>query len=475
MRDSYYDTPDFRRMLKEYEEARTKGEHIFMDSDDLTRICEYYQANGEGSKALEGARYALELFPGAIEPLAFLSRYFLLVEKNPVKARKYAAQIQDKTDIDYFYLIAEIMIVEQQTDEADHYLHEQIPIVENEEEEEEMSVQDYYFDVANLFADYKLYDQARKWLARNNETDTTDYQELDARIATGSSNYKKAIKIYQQLLEEDPYSEELWNKLASTQLSEGDIRKSIQSSEFAIAINIKDDEAILNKANGLYSLGNYAEAEKYFKKYLLLVPDSGIVELSLGITLFRLHKPQAAFPHIKRAELLAGDDETELKEIYEQLAFAESKLGHVDEAIHYIDKAMTLPNSDPDELKILKGHIYLENKRYKEGQKYYEEAIDHTNSPQVFFRSAVSFYENGLFLTAYEMFQTILLAPQEKWNKGFSYLAACARELHKDDEYRKYLKIAVKKNPQEAKRVLGKYFPEGMEPSQYETYLETSC
>jgi hypothetical protein len=73
------------------------------------------------------------------------------------------------------------------------------------------------------------------------------------------------------------------------------------------------------------------------------------------------------------------------------------------------------------------------------------------------------------------MFQTILLAPQEKWNKGFSYLAACARELHKDDEYRKYLKIAVKKNPQEAKRVLGKYFPEGMEPSQYETYLETSC
>ncbi|MCI2180275.1 MAG: hypothetical protein LKK56_04890, partial [Prevotella sp.] len=148
MRDSYYDTPDFRRMLKEYEEARTKGEHIFMDSDDLTRICEYYQANGEGSKALEGARYALELFPGAIEPLAFLSRYFLLVEKNPVKARKYAAQIQDKTDIDYFYLIAEIMIVEQQTDEADHYLQEQIPIVENEEEEEEMSVQDYYFDVA---------------------------------------------------------------------------------------------------------------------------------------------------------------------------------------------------------------------------------------------------------------------------------------------------------------------------------------
>lgn len=473
MRDSYYDTPDFRRILKKYEDAQSKGEPVFIDSDDLIRICEYYQTNGEESKAVEGVRYALKLFPGAVEPLAFLSRYVLLVKKDPEKARKYAEQIQDKNDVDYFYLIAEIMIVEQRQEEADNYLEEQIPVVEEEEEEEEISIQDYYFDVANLFADYNLCEIAQKWLDKDKETDATDYKELDARIAIGLGNFKKANKIYQQILDDNPYAENFWNKLASSQFLQGDFCNSIQSSEYAIAINTKDDEAILNKANGLFSLENYTEAEKYFRKYVQLMPDNETGELFLGMTLFRLNKLTSAFSHIKKAEILGGKDNPNLKEIYEQLAFIESKLGHIDEAIHYIDKVMVMPDSNQDELKVLKGHIYLENQKYKEGQRCYEEAIDHTNSPQVLYHSAVSFYENGLFLTAYEMLQTILFAPHKDWNKGFSYLAACARELHKEDEYIKYLRIAVKKNPQEARRILGKYFPDGMKPSQYEDFLET--
>lgn len=473
MRNSYYDTPDFRRLLREYEQARGKGEQIFMDSDDLIRICEYYQASGYEAKALEGARYALQLFPGAIEPLAFLSRYFLLVKNDAEKAKKYADKIQDKSDADYFYLNAEIMIVQQEPEKADRYLLDQIAIVEAEEDDEDISIQDYYFDVATLFSDYSFFNLAKKWLDKCKETSQSDYEELYASIAVGLGDYDKANQIYEEMLGKNPFSEDLWNKLASSQFLQGDYKDAIQSSEFAIAINTDNEEAILNKANGLYSLGNYAEAEKFFKKYTQLVPDSETGELFLGITLSHLNRPGAALIHIKKAELLSDKDNPDIKEIYEQLAFTESKLGHLEEAIRYIDEAMSMPNCDKDELKVLKGHIYLENKMYKEGQQCYEEAIDHTTSPQVFFRSAVSFYENGLFLTAYEMFQTILLAPHENWNKGFSYLAACARELQKDEEYRKYLKIAVEKNPKEAKKILGKYFPDGMEPSQYMTYLET--
>jgi hypothetical protein len=43
--------------------------------------------------------------------------------------------------------------------------------------------------------------------------------------------------------------------------------------------------------------------------------------------------------------------------------------------------------------------------------------------------------------------------------------------MKKDDEFMKYLKIAVDKNPKEARSVLGRLFPEGMDPQDYYEYM----
>lgn len=50
------------------------------------------------------------------------------------------------------------------------------------------------------------------------------------------------------------------------------IQESITSSEFSIAINPDDEEAILNKANGLFFLGNVDEAMKYYKTVGYIAP-----------------------------------------------------------------------------------------------------------------------------------------------------------------------------------------------------------
>lgn len=476
MRDPYFDTKEFRKKLKEYEEARDKGEQIYMDADDFANLSEYYHTKNDDSKAIEVAEYAVHLFPGAVEPLSFLSRYALLVKKDQKEAMQYADQIENKTDLDFFYLKAEIMIVNGLVEEADQYLKQQIPTVkekeEDDDEDEETSLEDFYLDVSTLFADYDLNEKSQEWLDKCEDESSTDYRELEGRIAMGMGNYQRADQIYQQLLDEDPYASSYWNQLASAQFLQNDVKASIQSSEYAIAINPNDDEALLNKGNGLYTLGNYTQALKYFQRFLQLVPDSDSGELLTGITLARLNRPQEALIHMLKAKELAGQESPNLKEIYVQIAFMNSKLGHLETALQYIDEAMDLPGSDPAELTVLKGHFYMENHRFNEGKTAYRKAIDQSNSPTVFLHAAISFFENGIYDVAYQMLKTILFFVQDDWNEGYAYLAACAKALHKDDEYRMYVEIAAKKNPSETRLVLGKFFPDNLEPSQYGAYLK---
>ena len=59
----------------------------------------------------------------------------------------------------------------------------------------------------------------------------------------------------------------------------------------------------------------------------------------------------------------------------------------------------------------------------------------------------------------------------ENWNEGYSYMAVCCHDMNKKDEFLHYLKIAVERNPKEARTVLGIYFPEGMRPEEYYDYI----
>ena len=86
------------------------------------------------------------------------------------------------------------------------------------------------------------------------------------------------------MLDTNPYSGPYWNQLAQNQLLRNDIKDSITSSEYSIAINPDDEEAILNKANGLFTLGNYEESLKYYERYKKLChnQDTTVVDVTIG-------------------------------------------------------------------------------------------------------------------------------------------------------------------------------------------------
>ena len=277
--DIYYQSEKFRQLLHRYEALQEDNISEFLDSEELTDVAEYYHYIGEDKKALEATDYAIRMYPTATSPLAFKARMALLSSNNPQLADEIAETIIDKSDLDYLYLKAEIMIVDNRTSEADDFLQRQYDEIISSEDRE-----DYVLDVAALFSDYEETEYVEKWLSRSTKTEDNDYKELHARILKSRGKYIESESILNELLDANPYSGPYWNQLAQNQLLRDDVKDSITSSEFCIAINPDDEEAILNKANGLFTLGNYEESLKYYERYKCLChqQDTAIVDVTIG-------------------------------------------------------------------------------------------------------------------------------------------------------------------------------------------------
>ena len=248
--DDYFDSEEFREMLAEYEDAVNTGQPVFMDADELAEIADFYHMTEHYDEADDAINLALSLSPGAIAPLTY-KIHEALWNGNTDEAKDYLNQIIEKDDPDYVYDKAEIMLAEGDVEGADRYFRDELKNVAPDE------YQDYVIDVANIYADYNYPDKAMLWMSRAQQEESPEFKELMARILFGMGNYKDSQRLWGELIDTNPFSKQYWNALASTQFMNEDYSGSVESSEYAIAIDPDDPEGLLAKANGLYRLNNF--------------------------------------------------------------------------------------------------------------------------------------------------------------------------------------------------------------------------
>jgi tetratricopeptide (TPR) repeat protein len=250
-----------------------------------------------------------------------------------------------------------------------------------------------------------------------------------------------------------------------------DYSAAITSSEYAIAIDPKDPESLLSKANCLYNLQNYEEALDYFQRYSEQADEDEFGYLYQGTCLINLGRYQEAVSILKKALDTAPPDSQYLPEIYQELAFGYSELGKTENALHYLDQTQSL-DCDHANMEIIKGHILLANKQSEEASEAFRVALKLSdNSPRTMLRIIVSLYDNQYTQTSYTFLKHLLAEMDEDWNEGFSYMALCCRDLGKEKEFLHYLRLASEKNPKEAKTVLSGLFPAGLDPKEYYHYI----
>ena len=237
---AYFDSEEFRTILNQYEESVESEHPIYIDADDLADIADYYHYNGFPDKAKVAIDLALEHNPEAVGPLLFKARE-ALANNDYETAREYAERIVAVDTMEAVYLKGEILVCQGKTEEADQYFIEQMKDIMTDE------LMDYVYDVANIFSEYEQHDKAFQWMARSQGDDSDSFKELMAHTLFGLGKYRDSERIFNELIDHDPYSIRYWNALASAQFMREDYNAAITSSEYAIAIDPKDPESLFRK------------------------------------------------------------------------------------------------------------------------------------------------------------------------------------------------------------------------------------
>lgn len=463
--DEYYNDEEFQEILKNYEQAVSNGQSVYMDVDDLADIAEYYQGKGMYDEAHDAIERAFELDPKSTIVLCF-KIHDALYNDNIEAAEEYLENIIDRESPEYVYSKAEILIAKEEIDEADSFLREKYVEVPPDEH------QDFVLDAANLYSDYGYDEKAMEWMMRAHPDNTEDFKELMAHTLLGLGKYEDSERIFNELIDRDPFEKRYWNALASAQFMNEDYSASVTSSEYAIAIDPDDPEGMVAKANGLYRLENYEEALKYYERYSEKIPDDEFGFLHQGTCLINMGRYEEAVERLLQAERISPPDSYYLPEIYQEIAFAYSELRQLETALNYIDKTDNL-DCDHIDMEVIKGHILLANDRYDEAEKMFKKAIsDSGNAPRTLLRVIVSLYDNHYIEAAYKMFNKFFTFVNDGWTEGYAYMALCCWDLKRYDEFMDYLKTACKKNPTEARLVLARLFPDGMRPDNYYSYMD---
>ncbi len=463
--DEYFDSDEFRDMLDEYEEAVNTGQPVFMDADELAEIADYYQMQGLPDKAEKAITMALSLSPGAIAPLTY--RIHEAIYQGDIEAAKdYLDQIQEKDEPDYIYNQAEIMLAEGHPDEADRFFRKEFASVPPDE------YQDYVVDVASIFSDYGYNEQAMQWMSRAKQEDTPEFKELMARTLFGLGKYKDSERLFNELLDHDPFQKRYWNALASVQFMNEDYQNSVQSSEYAIAIDPDDAEGLLSKANALYRLNNYEQALEYYRRYGEQVPDDEFGLMHQGTCLINMGQNEEAIGILQKAIDCAPYDSPYLADIYQEMAFAQEEMGDTDAALQLLEQTDEM-DCDHVAVQVVKGHVLLSAGRAEDAEEAFRKAIVESEDAQsTLLRVIVSLYDNKYVEAAYNMFRKFFdMAPADNCD-GYAYMALCCYDLQRYDEFLSYLKKACKVNPKECRIVLGYLFPEEVEPADYYEYTK---
>ena len=462
--EEYYKDEEFREILEEYEETVKSGQPVFMDADDLADIADYYQMEGHHDQAEVAINRALELEPDSVVALNYKAHDCINLG-DFTGAEDYLDQIIDRQLPEYIYLRAEIWIAQDMIEEADNYLRQQF--VECPPDE----CQDYVLDVVNLYGDYGYNDKAMEWMMRAKQDGSDDFKEMMGRTLFGLGKYDDSERIFNELIDRDPFQKRYWNALANTQYMKEDYSASVTSSEYAIAIDPDDAEGLLAKANGLFRLENYEEALDYYRRYSEKGPDDEFGLLHQGTCLINLGQYEEAVKRLLEAEKAAPDDSPYLVEIYQELGFAYSELKMPETALYYIDQTEML-DCDHVDMLVVKGHILLGNGKLKEAEDMFRQAVKQSeDNLRTVMRIIVSLYDNHYVDAAYKMFRSFFKYVGKDWNEGYGYMALCCYDLKRDQEFLDYLEICCNRNPNEAKLVLSHLFPEGMKPEDYYGYM----
>lgn len=256
---SSFESPEFKELLKKYEEMMHQHTSAYFDSDELTSIAEYYankEMMAESDKAIE---YALQLHPDDTDAMLFRCSN-LITEGRYDEAEMLLDAFPDADDNEALFLRGTIMVERRMAGEAESIFSR---LADKEEEDDKTGL---LLDIGETYLNAGYRKHAYKWLKKAYRLSPADYRvwESMGMYYLNAGNLDKYIYYMNRLLDEDPYEITYWTNLARAYLEQGYVEKASEAIDFAATVD--SESPIVTELKGFLSLqtGDTERARELF-------------------------------------------------------------------------------------------------------------------------------------------------------------------------------------------------------------------
>lgn len=434
MSESSQPNDEFMELIRQYEAAREENRTIYLDSDDYCDIANYYLKEEMIEDAHEAVARGLSIHSNLPELLAIQTTLYV-IENKLDKAREAFNFITDSQNIYVKTAEIELLIQEGNEDKAQELLE----TIHTEDAGSDPSI---VLAITYFYSKLGLTPQGLQWIDSFTSAEFLKDPEILEVLAECYGLYEKhqeASKLYNQLLDIDPYNSDYWLGLATSQFQQENFDKAIEACDFALVSNENNGEAHTIKGNSFFQLGNYETAMEEYKsgdlapEYLHIF--TGYCQVGLQNYEAALNSFTDALPYLKENDSLNA---------HALLNSAKCLWGlnRFEEAYQY---CLTLQEHFPNlpDGYLLHGEFLMKEEKVEEALQKWEKALSISNSMPIWYQMGVASFNAGYYKDAEPFFIKIEEVDDsfEDLNKYFTLIYLYTGNEEKFTKYwKKFLK-----------------------------------
>lgn len=347
----YFDTPEFRELLKRYEHAKAMNMHSYYAIDELVDLLSYYLYVEKHDEAEQILKIAGQIHPAAPENTKMEIK-LMLSKGESKRALELFAGIQYIDDNETKILHAEILLALKDFKNAREIA---LDIIRTATPEQENLYEALEILLDCGFALDALYicEKALKLAPANRSL-----LEVKAECFIEMQRINEAIDLYNNLLDADPYSTFYWEQLGHIYYMVKRYGKALECFEYESTINDEIEYARMMQAYCYYHVGDYARTKEMFGLFKERYPQSVIPRFYIALSQYHEGDSPGAIESLKEIIDIAPEGTIEMMLARVNKAMILDSIGEETRAEEAISMAIMM---HPDNMKqlILRGtHLY---------------------------------------------------------------------------------------------------------------------
>ena len=253
----FYESPEFRELLAKYEKSIKLGMGIYLGIDEFADLLSYYLSIDRPDDAVNIFDTAKRLHPTAPE-LVKMEIRILLYNGEASQALDRFADLKYIDEAEKLTIKAEIMLALRDFKQAREVAFALLSMKTPD--------QGYVYEGLEILLDCGFALEALEICERALKIapGQTNLKEVKAECLIELQRISEAVKIYNELLDENPYSTFYWEQLGHIYYMVKKFGKSLECFEYESTINEEIEYASMMQAYCYYFLRDYKKAKELF-------------------------------------------------------------------------------------------------------------------------------------------------------------------------------------------------------------------